>query len=149
MLIRSAWSAEDVAHIHALETLCFSKPWRANDIAYFLSESDTVMLVAEEHGEILGYVGMRMVLDEGHIQNVATNPAYRRRGVAAALLRALFDLGRSRALAVYYLEVRASNHAAQALYTKYGFREVGRRRAYYTAPVEDAVLMTMTTEEQT
>ena len=149
MLIRPASCVtEDVLGIHAIEEACFSRPWRSLDIACFLGEADTLMLVAEEAGEILGYLGMRTVLDEGHIQNIATLPSARRRGVASALLDTLFDFGKSYRLAVYYLEVRASNLAAQALYSKYGFVETGRRKAYYVAPVEDAILMTRTVKEQ-
>lgn len=148
MLIRPATCAEDVQGIHAIEVACFSCPWHAVDIAIFLTSPDCVMLVAEEDGQILGYAGMRMVLDEGQIQNVATAPDARRRGVADALLSELFVLGKANALAMYTLEVRASNAAAQALYAKHGFAMVGRRRGYYTAPSEDAVLMTKTIEEQ-
>lgn len=142
MLIRYADGLADVQAVAALEQVCFSRPWRQIDIAYFTTEQSNVLLVAEEDGEVLGYVGMSMVLDEGQIQNIATAPAARRRGVASALIASLFEVGKSHDLAIYHLEVRASNQAAQALYHKHGFTEVGRRKSYYIAPTEDAVLMT-------
>ena len=142
MLIRYADTLADVQAVAALEQGCFSRPWRQVDIAYFTTEASNVLLVAEEDGEVLGYVGMSMVLDEGQIQNIATAPTARRRGVASALLASLFEVGKAHDLAVYHLEVRASNEAAQALYRRCGFAEVGRRKSYYIAPTEDAVLMT-------
>ena len=80
MLIRPAGhKANDVLGIYAIEEACFSRPWRSLDIACFLAEPDTTILVAEEAEQIIGYVGMRCVLDEGHIQNVAVAPSARRR----------------------------------------------------------------------
>ena len=95
MLIRYADTLADVQAVAALEQVCFSRPWRQVDIAYFTTEASNVLLVAEEDGEVLGYVGMSMVLDEGQIQNIATAPTARRRGVASALLASLFEVGKA------------------------------------------------------
>ena len=148
MLIRPATcTADDVLAIHAIEEVSFSQPWRPIDFSYFLCRPESILLMAEEDEALLGYVGMQMVLDEGHIQTIATSPEARRRGVATALLDALLAYGKEHALAVYYLEVRASNLAAQALYEKFGFVAVGRRKDYYKLPTEDAILMTRTEEQ--
>ena len=77
------------------------------------------------------------------MDNIAVAPEARRRGVADALLSVLTSFGRDN-LAVLMLEVRASNLPAVALYEKHGFAAVGRRKNYYEAPKEDAVLMTLT-----
>ena len=82
------------------------------------------------------------VLDEGNLDNIAVAPAYRRQGVADALLSVVTGFGREH-LSRLMLEVRASNAPAIALYEKYGFAAVGRRKNYYDAPREDAVLMTL------
>ena len=84
---------------------------------------------------------MMTVLDEGYISNVAVSPAFRRRGIASALIRALLDRARERNLSFVTLEVRESNAAAIALYEGFGFRPVGRRKNYYDAPKEDAWIM--------
>ena len=99
--------------------------------------------MAEEDGAVLGYAVLSAVLDEGNLDNIAVAPEYRRRGVADALLGALTGFGRE-CLALLTLEVRASNAPAIALYEKHGFAAVGRRKNYYSAPREDAVLMTLT-----
>ena len=83
-----------------------------------------------------------ILLDEGYIGNVAVRPAYRRRGIAGALLQALETLGREKALSFLTLEVRAGNAPAIALYEKNGYACVGRRPDYYDHPREDAILMT-------
>ena len=105
--------------------------------------SSAILLALGEDGALLGYAVLSTVLDEGNLDNIAVAPDCRRRGVADALLSALTAFGRAR-LACLMLEVRASNTSAIALYEKHGFQAVGRRKNYYDAPKEDAVLMTLT-----
>jgi ribosomal-protein-alanine N-acetyltransferase len=90
---------------------------------------------------LVGYICVWVVGDELHINNVAVAPGMRRRGIAGALLEAALDHGRARGVRCAFLEVRASNVAAQALYRRFGFEPAGTRKRYYTHPVEDAVLM--------
>ena len=100
------------------------------------------MLALGEDGALLGYAVLSTVLDEGNLDNIAVAPEARRRGVADALLSVVTGFGREH-LSRLMLEVRASNAPAIALYEKYGFAAVGRRKNYYDAPREDAVLMTL------
>ena len=91
---------------------------------------------------VLGYGGFWLMYDEAHISTLAIRPAQRRQGLGELLLIALLDeahrLGARRAT----LEVRVSNAAAQALYAKYGFKQAGRRKAYYNDNREDALILT-------
>ena len=96
-----------------------------------------------EDGGLLGYAVLSVILDEGNLDNIAVARPARRRGVGDALLSVLTGFGREH-LACLMLEVRASNAPAIALYEKHGFAAVGRRKNYYDAPREDAVLMTLT-----
>ena len=89
----------------------------------------------------------QILLDEGYITNVAVFPPYRRRGAAGKLLDVFLRFARANHLAFLTLEVRPSNAAAIALYTRFGFREAGRRRNYYDLPKEDALILTRTFEE--
>lgn len=93
-------------------------------------------------GPILGYAGFWLMYDEAHISTLAVRLGYRRQGLGELLLLALLEeaqrLGANRAT----LEVRVSNLAAQALYIKYGFEQVGRRKAYYNDNREDALILT-------
>ncbi len=134
------------AHLAALarlEKACFSEPWSEQALREELHNPAALFLVAQgEGGEVLGYVGCHTVLDEGYITNVAAAPSMRRKGIGKALVAALVDRACARALAFVTLEVRMSNAPAIALYTQAGFHPVGTRKNYYSAPREDALLMT-------
>ena len=142
-------TAELIPAIAEIERLCFSQPWSENALHEELF-NDTACFIAavSENGETLGYAGLHCILDEGYIDNIAVRPEYRRQGVAAELLKAFLRFGNAK-LTFLTLEVRASNLPAISLYGKYGFKEVGRRKNYYSAPVEDALLMTLEFENGT
>ena len=136
-------TAEWIPGIAALERQCFSHPWTEEMLREELFNDSACFLAAvTEQDEVVGYAGLHCILDEGYIANVAVDPRYRRQGVAGELLGAFLRFGQAN-LAFLTLEVRASNEAAIALYRKYGFQEVGRRKQYYDAPREDAIIMTL------
>ena len=125
-----------------LERLCFSTPWNETMLEEELFNPTASFIVAEgAEGEVLGYAGLHVVLDEGYIDNVAVRPDCRRQGIASALLGAFIRFAQAH-LAFLTLEVRASNAPAIALYEAHGFVREGLRKNYYTAPREDAVIMT-------
>ncbi len=133
----------NVADVEAIEQECFAQPWSADMLAQELyNDSASYILAVAEDGTALGYAGLTVVLDEGSIDKVAVKGKYRRMGVADALVDAFVRFGRAH-LAFLTLEVRASNQAAIALYLKHGFTQVGRRKNYYAAEHEDAILMTL------
>lgn len=94
-------------------------------------------------GPIAGYIVARETAGELHINNVAVRSEYRRRGIGAALLGQVLHEARRREANAAFLEVRSANHAAQALYEKWGFRAIARRANYYSEPREDAVVMSL------
>lgn len=134
-----------VAHLPWLaeiEALCFSRPWSEEALSLLVTDKAFgLALVEEETGQVLAYVGVLLALDEGQIINVATHPAWRRRGFADALLSALADEAKARGLVTLSLEVRESNAAAIALYEKHGFFAAGKRPRFYTHPTEGALVM--------
>lgn len=138
-------TTEDLPAVAALEKTCFpADPWSEALFRDALDNPAVAILLAEgEDGAVLGYAVLSVVLDEGNLDNIAVAPEHRRRGVADALLGALTGFGREH-LSLLMLEVRASNAPAIALYEKHGFTAVGRRKNYYDAPREDAVLMNLT-----
>ena len=131
---------EHLASVASLECECFSQPWSEKALEILL-EDNAVAVVALIDGEVVAYAGMTSVLDEGQITNVATRPSYRRRGLARAVLEELIRRATERGVASVFLEARVSNAPAISLYTSLGFCEIGTRRRFYSAPVEDAVLM--------
>ncbi|MDO4815457.1 MAG: ribosomal protein S18-alanine N-acetyltransferase [Bacillota bacterium] len=126
-----------------IEKRCFSVPFTREQLLSQMPDDSHVFIIAEsECGNVMGYVGMMYVLDEGYISNVAVAEEYRRIGVADRLINELEAVSEKLGLCFMTLEVRASNGAARALYKKHGFTDVGRRKNYYTLPTEDAILMT-------
>ena len=134
--------AGDAAALTAVEEACFSRPLNETQISSLLRGENTVFLAVWEGERIVGSVWLQTVLDEGYIGNVAVLPAFRRQGIADALLSALDDLAEERGLRFLTLEVRAGNRPARCLYEKHGYLPAGFRPGYYSAPKEDAVLMT-------
>lgn len=108
-----------------------------------------LMLVARasqatiESSPIAGYIVARETAGELHINNFAVRPEFRRRGIGSTLLNRVIQEARQRRANAAFLEVRSSNHAAQALYEKSGFRAIAKRANYYSEPREDAVVMSL------
>ena len=94
---------------------------------------------------LAGYVSTWFMTDEAHITGIAVRESLRGNGVGELLLLASVELSMSRGSRVVTLEVRVSNHVAQSMYTKYGFKQVGLRKRYYTDNNEDAYIMTTDT----
>jgi len=121
--------------------------WTAGDYRNLATDSLGLLLVAELDRmgppAVAGFAAFHHLLDEAELRNIAVDPAQRRKGVGRELVaegrRRLPELGVSR----IFLEVRASNLAAQRLYLSTGFRILSRRREYYRDPPEDALIFTM------
>ena len=141
-------SEAEAGQLAGVERECFAHPLEETQIRSLLGDEKNIFLAAREGGLLTGSVWVQTVLDEGYIGNVAVRPAFRRRGIADALLRALATIGRERGLAFLTLEVRAGNAPAIALYEKNGYVRVGRRPGYYDHPKEDAILMTYYIEQE-
>src|SRR5690606_29917439 len=131
----------DLADLCEIEQACFSRPWHAQSLRDLLESDHAVVLVARAGPQVVGYLGAWVVAGECEIMNVGVLPAWRRQGVASALFARLFAEASARQAESVFLEVRASNLAALALYQKLGFAAVGRRKNYYETPVEDAVIL--------
>lgn len=143
-------TGEHLDAVAELERVCFSTPWSRNMLSEELENDCSAFLTAlSDAGEVVGYAGVQVVLDEGYITNIAVRPDCRRQGVAEKLLRVFLDFAQAHALAFLTLEVRASNTPAILLYGKNGFRSVGRRKNYYEHPKEDAIIMTRVFDHET
>ena len=130
-----------VAPIAQLEKVCFSDPWSEKSVASELENELSLWLVAEEDGQVCGYVGSQTVLGETDMMNVAVHPDFRRRGIAEALVNALVEALKAKGSHCLTLEVRASNSPARALYEKLGFSRIGTRKNYYRNPKEDGLIL--------
>jgi [ribosomal protein S18]-alanine N-acetyltransferase len=138
-------SRDNVDQVAEIEKECFSTPWSREMLLEAMENLTASFIAAEaDDGTILGYAGVNVVMDEGYIDNVAVRKAYRRNGVASALLDVFIRFAQAHELAFLTLEVRSSKEAAIALYPRHGFEEAGRRKNYYSDPKEDAIIMTRT-----
>jgi len=104
-------------------------------------------LVAEADGRIVGYAGLAVAADQADVQTIAVDERYRRRGIGAALLEALLAEAARRGATAVYLEVRADNAPAQAMYERFGFERIGLRRRYYHDGT-DAITMVKRLDER-
>lgn len=137
---------EDLPEVLGIESLSFSEPWTEEMFLHELSAEGVahVLVARADDGSgprIVGFLCAWIVAGELHINNIAVHPGYRRRGVASQLLEEMLRRAKVMGAKAGYLEVRASNEAANALYQRYGFRQIGRRRNYYERPREDAIVM--------
>ena len=136
-------TAEHLDGVEALEKSCFSHPWSRQSLERELENEQSLFYAAVEDGQVIGYIGMSFVLDEGYIYNVAVDGNHRKNGVGSALIRTLVTHCKKEGFAFLTLEVRESNAAARSLYQHFGFIKVGERKNYYSDPTENAVLMTL------
>ncbi len=132
---------DHVPQVADLENLCFSDPWDEASVASELTNELSYWLVAVDGGQVVGYVGSQTVLGETDMMNIAVHPDHRRQGVAETLVDALVAGLRQRGSHCLTLEVRESNLAAQRLYEKLGFQQVGLRKNYYRNPKENALIL--------
>ena len=140
-MIITNMTAQHVSQVAELEKLCFSDPWSEKSVASELDNKLAWWLVATDGDRVAGYVGSQTVMGETDMMNIAVHPDYRRRGVAEALVNALVEDLKKQESHCLTLEVRASNEAAQKLYEKLGFAQVGLRKNYYRNPREDALIL--------
>ena len=157
MIIREM-AFDDISQVAAIERENSLTPWDENGLLTYLLRNDTIFLVASDPFEgaetadddsyvephIYGYIGLLMVPFESDILNITVRHETRRTGIGTRLLTEIMARCPEHGVSVIHLEVRESGAAARSLYRKLGFTEDGIRKRYYTDPVEDAVLMTLT-----
>lgn len=132
-------TVEDVPAIRVLEQQAATAAhWRLEE--YERRVGSGVIFVAEQDGQLCGFVCARVAASEWELENIVVVRGLLRRGVADSLMRALREQAVRAEASKIFLEVRESNRPARQLYEKHGFREIGRRRGYYRDPAEDAIL---------
>lgn len=135
-------SPADAKDLAELDREIFSSPWSEKSFSDECKNEAAVYFVAKDNEKTVGYAGFWNVVDEGDITNIAVKEEYRRQKIASTLLEKIIEEAKKRELVLLTLEVRETNIPAINLYRKYGFEEVGKRKRYYTNPVEDAKIMT-------
>lgn len=134
----------DLDAIMAIEPTIYPYPWSRGNFSDSLNAGYSAW-VYEEHGCIIGYAVVMLVLDEAHLLNISIAKSHQGRGLGRSLLDDMMQISRGHGAANIFLEVRPSNTAAIHLYESVGFNEMAVRRGYYPAANgrEDAILMGM------
>ncbi len=142
--IRTAVPADVDALFELEKGLFLNDAWSRELFLDELGHPFSYYLVAEEGDEIVGYAGLRAApadADQGDIQTLAVVPQHRGQGLGRKLLSLLIGEAESRGVNALFLEVRADNPVATALYQSVGFHEIDRRHGYYQPDGVDAVVM--------
>ena len=142
-IIERLTSPSQLDDVLAIEEASFTNPWTRE---MYMAELENAgvsycYLARNAEGQIVGFCSFWRVMDELHINNLAVLPRDRRGGAATALLEHVLREGARLGAARATLEVRRSNEPARILYERFGFAVAGIRRAYYTKPVEDAIVL--------
>lgn len=132
---------EHIESVLAIEKAGQSAPWSAASFRNEINHKHAVFLVAFLGGEIVGYVGVWLLVDEAHITTVMVRDDHRRQGLGDRLVREALTRAREKGMTDATLEVRAGNIAALKLYERLGFLNVAVRKRYYPDNQEDAVVM--------
>ncbi|MBN1464192.1 ribosomal protein S18-alanine N-acetyltransferase [candidate division KSB1 bacterium] len=131
----------DMEEIATLEQQLFAPPWSANSFRAELSNRASTTLVLACASRIIGYAVMWQISAEMQITKMAVAPPFRNMGIATWTMERIFEWARQQQVRDVFIEVRASNSSALCLYEKFGFALQGRRKGYYEAPREDALLL--------
>ena len=132
---------EDLTEVCRIEKENFSLPWSEKSFLESMERKDTVFLTALIGEEVAGYIGCYCIAGTGEITNVAVKSTHRRKGIGGMLLEKLYEEGAALKTCEFFLEVRESNEAAIALYSRQGFAKEGIRKNFYEKPIENAVIM--------
>lgn len=133
---------EDIPVVAEIERNCFSEPWSENSFFSHLSKPYSRSFTVKFLNKPVGYICCDYITDEMYIGTIAVDEKMRRRHIADKLLTMMIDLCKYLGVLLLTLEVRVSNEAAQKLYIKHGFKNLGVRKNFYSKPREDAYIMT-------
>ena len=128
--------------ITEIESICFSSPWSKKSFTEGMANKDIQSyFTALYNGEVVGYICIFHLFEEGELLNIAVSPDYRKHKIGQSLIDFMFNYLKAKNVSRITLEVRESNIPAKKLYKKNGFIPLGIRKNYYTAPIENAIVM--------
>jgi [ribosomal protein S18]-alanine N-acetyltransferase len=142
-VLTSAMELRDLPQILEIEKSSFTTPWSEALFSSEISNGASVCRVAKLNGRVVGYLCGQIIIDEGHILDLAVHPEQRSRGIASLLIQEMTGIMRDHGCRSVFLEVRFSNEQARSIYRKFGFALLGRRKNYYVSPAEDAIILVL------
>ncbi|MCG6552227.1 MAG: ribosomal protein S18-alanine N-acetyltransferase [Candidatus Magnetominusculus sp. LBB02] len=142
-VIISGMTLRDIARIIEIEKLSFTHRWSLNDFTTEVLHPHSICRTALIDGIIVGYICVRIMVDEAHVLKLAVHPEFRQRHIGTALVSYITEQALTDFKGKAILEVRESNIAALKVYSSIGFKNLYVRRGYYAYPAEDAVVMAL------
>ena len=132
---------QDLNTIVEIENASMSSPWSLDSYKEALDSDHAFIMVADEAGVCVGFAVFYLTAPESELPDIVVSESYRGRGLGKLLLDASIRQLSLRGVDTVFLEVRVSNERARTLYEKMGFEEIGRRKYFYSNPIEDAICM--------
>ncbi len=132
-----------ITQVLVIERAAFDPPWSESSLMSEASRNDAYFGVAVESGVVLGFCVLRLISGEAELFQIAVDEARRQLGLGSRLLQEALRFAENNGALAVYLEVRAGNAPAIGLYKRHGFVTSGRRKNYYSNPVDDAVIMVL------
>ena len=132
---------EDAEQVAEIDFKSFSVPWKMTDYWRYAQEKNIEAVVGEIEKKIVAYAAAFVSFDEAEVFKIAVAPELRGKGFGTKIFAKLIEVCKLRGATKITLEVRPSNAAAVKMYESFGLKSVGRRKNYYTNPVEDALVM--------
>lgn len=129
-----------ISDLENLEISDFDDFWNMDILKDELTSETSQFICAKFENKVVGFAGIKIILDEADIMNIAIKEDYRRQGIATLLLNHILDFCKEKGIKTIHLEVNEKNFSAISLYQKFGFEECGRRKQYYDNKY-DAILM--------
>lgn len=136
----SKMSLEDFELIKSTLITEFDDFWNSETLENELKSKNSYYIVAKKNNDIVGFAGIKVVLDEADIMNIVTKKDMRNLGIGSALFKALIDYSKNNGINKLTLEVNENNLSAIHLYEKYGFEKIAERAKYYNG-TDTAVIM--------
>lgn len=133
---------EDIDSLKAILSIDFDDFWTFDVLKSEILSNNSKYIVIKNDSEILGFAGIKIILDEADIMNIVVKKAYRNKKIGSLLLDSLVKLSKKLSIKSITLEVNEKNLVAFHLYEKFGFKKVGIRKNYYNN--ENAIIMTKT-----
>ena len=145
-----AMTEADLDSVLVIEKSSFSSPWTRQSFLFDLHDNPFAhpVVARDGAGRVLGYGCTWRIHGELRINNIAVRRDRKGAGIGRAMLRHMLDQGRQAGCRIALLEVRPSNAAARGLYQSEGFVQIGRRKNYYTAEHEDALVLALELTEE-
>jgi [ribosomal protein S18]-alanine N-acetyltransferase len=141
-ILNSDMKLEHIDDVLIIEKFSFKTPWTRDAFMMELTNNKcSLYRVLIYNNKVVAYGGMWVLLDEGHITNIAVHPEYRGNGLGDKIVEDLIHAAKGKGVTSMTLEVRVSNISAINLYRKHGFADVAIRKGYYQDTNEDGIIM--------